>query len=253
MEGILQAKALQCKTFREHLLSTADRLLKHNMENDGKWGIGPDGKGLNQMGEVLMSVRTWLSKRPAVAPTPILNLNVTPSAATPTPTAVLTSKNVLVIGNSNTRGIAGRLCKKGLQATGLVLSGRPSAQIKQEIRTFNPPAPPSHVFLHTGDIDARTGRPMKDTTDTVLELKQKFPKATILLNSPSACVDDFQVQQKMIVLRDTFGRMCQNIPGLQLIDSSRLRLWDNIHFTYASQHILADRIVAQVTGDVGHL
>lgn len=160
-----------------------------------------------------------------------------------------TKFNVLVVGNSNCRGIAGKLYRKGLNATGLVYGGFPSAGLQDVIKDYKCREEPSHVFLHTGDIDARNGMPLKDTINTVLEVKRRFPRATILLNAPSACVEDYIVHRKMLQLRDTLGRMCQNISGLRLVDSSRLRLWDDIHFTYTSRHILVDRIAAQVAED----
>ena len=252
MEEILKAKATQCATYRATLLKTRDKMLLHNMETDPKWGIGANGAGQNLMGKAVMTVREWLKRQPIPTPRPLMAIDVppkNPKVTNPRSVQVSPPKSVLVVGNSNCRGLAGRLNRKGVQATGLVLRGCPSTGIKQAITTYQSRTTPTHVFLHTGDIDARNGRPLRDTTSTVLELRRKFPEATILLNAPSACVGELNVHRKMLFLRDTFGRMCQNIPKMRLIDSSRLRLWDDIHFTHASQHILTNQIVTQVTED----
>ena len=249
MVDILKAKASQCASFRETLLKSDCKALVHNMESDSKWGMGVDGKGQNLMGKALMTVRTWIRQQPQ--PVPTLK-PVVPLMSKPIPRPSMqkdTDMNILVIGNSNCRGLAHKLNKKGLNATGLVYRGCPSAGLQKGIEEFKFHKEPSHVFLHTGDIDARNGKPLADTTNTVLQVRRKFPRATILLNAPSACVDDYVVHRKMLQLRDTLGRMCQNVSGMRLVDSSRLRLWDDIHFTYTSQHILADRIAAQVSED----
>ena len=49
--------------FRTHeklarlLLSTGERMIVENAPMDAYWGCGPDGKGLNKLGKILMSVR----------------------------------------------------------------------------------------------------------------------------------------------------------------------------------------------------
>lgn len=42
------------------LLATGDELLVENAPSDSYWGCGPDGKGLNRLGEILMRVRSEL-------------------------------------------------------------------------------------------------------------------------------------------------------------------------------------------------
>lgn len=52
--------------FRTHaklatlLLSTEDRLIVENAPMDAYWGCGPDGAGLNKLGNILMQVRKEL-------------------------------------------------------------------------------------------------------------------------------------------------------------------------------------------------
>lgn len=57
--------AVRCK-FRTHdlprqlLLSTGNARIAENAPMDAYWGIGPDGQGLNRLGEILMRVRQEL-------------------------------------------------------------------------------------------------------------------------------------------------------------------------------------------------
>jgi ribA/ribD-fused uncharacterized protein len=45
---------------RAMLLGTADALIVENAPMDAYWGCGPDGQGLNKLGQILMQVRTAL-------------------------------------------------------------------------------------------------------------------------------------------------------------------------------------------------
>jgi N-glycosidase YbiA len=60
MLGAVQGK------FRTHvklaalLLSTEDRMIVENAPMDAYWGCGPDGSGLNKLGNILMQVRNEL-------------------------------------------------------------------------------------------------------------------------------------------------------------------------------------------------
>ena len=42
------------------LIKTGDRKLVEHSPRDSYWGDGPDGKGLNMLGKLLMRVREWL-------------------------------------------------------------------------------------------------------------------------------------------------------------------------------------------------
>jgi N-glycosidase YbiA len=49
------------ETIRQILLSTGDDLIVENAPRDFYWGCGNDGSGQNQLGQLLMEVRTVLS------------------------------------------------------------------------------------------------------------------------------------------------------------------------------------------------
>ena len=46
---------------RDLLLSTGDALIVENAPMDAYWGCGPDGQGLNRLGQILMRVRAELA------------------------------------------------------------------------------------------------------------------------------------------------------------------------------------------------
>ena len=66
-DGIM-FEAVRAK-FRTHeklawlLLSTGKRLIVENAPMDAYWGCGPDGSGLNKLGNILMTVREELASR----------------------------------------------------------------------------------------------------------------------------------------------------------------------------------------------
>ncbi|MBK4215826.1 NADAR family protein [Paracoccus caeni] len=47
-------------TLTEMLLETRDRVIVENAPMDAYWGCGPDGQGLNRLGQILMQVRERL-------------------------------------------------------------------------------------------------------------------------------------------------------------------------------------------------
>lgn len=60
MFEIVSAKALQHEDVRDMLLTTGGKTIVENSPVDSFWGCGEDGKGQNQMGKILMKVRSEL-------------------------------------------------------------------------------------------------------------------------------------------------------------------------------------------------
>lgn len=58
----LYAKFTQHPELRKRLLSTGNSILIENNPLDPYWGTGPDGKGKNMTGKLLMELRERLSK-----------------------------------------------------------------------------------------------------------------------------------------------------------------------------------------------
>lgn len=60
MKEIIIAKMDQNKDAQECLLKTGSKKIIENSPWDNFWGIGPDGKGENRLGKILMDVRESL-------------------------------------------------------------------------------------------------------------------------------------------------------------------------------------------------
>ena len=60
MLGAVRTKFCTHAKLAQLLLSTGDRMIVENAPMDAYWGCGPDGKGLNKLGKILMSVREEL-------------------------------------------------------------------------------------------------------------------------------------------------------------------------------------------------
>lgn len=60
MEEAVRAKFSQHAELNELLLSTGDRKIVEHTTNDSYWGDGGDGTGKNQLGQILMRLRTEL-------------------------------------------------------------------------------------------------------------------------------------------------------------------------------------------------
>ena len=67
VKDTIMLEAVRCKfKTNDHpralLLSTGDAPIAENAPMDAYWGIGPDGQGLNRLGEILMQVRGELQR-----------------------------------------------------------------------------------------------------------------------------------------------------------------------------------------------
>ncbi len=61
MEDIMLKKAKQYRRFHGQLVHSGRKKLIHNIEIDTIWGFGIDGKGKDEMAEILMRVRGRLN------------------------------------------------------------------------------------------------------------------------------------------------------------------------------------------------
>lgn len=62
MTEIVRAKVTQNEDVRMVLLATGTKRIVENSPWDSFWGIGPNGDGKNQMGRILMQLRSELGK-----------------------------------------------------------------------------------------------------------------------------------------------------------------------------------------------
>ncbi|KAL1754417.1 hypothetical protein FB107DRAFT_215695 [Schizophyllum commune] len=63
MEIALEHKFTQHPALREELLATGDAELVEDSAQDAFWGVGPNGKGRNELGKALMRLRTKLRQQ----------------------------------------------------------------------------------------------------------------------------------------------------------------------------------------------
>ena len=61
METALKQKFIQNKQLLELLINTGSKIIVENSPRDNFWGIGKDGKGQNNLGKLLMKLRTQFS------------------------------------------------------------------------------------------------------------------------------------------------------------------------------------------------
>ena len=66
MEALVRDKFVRNRELRDKLLETKERPLKHNNSyNDTHWGVGPDGRGANELGKLIDRVRADCRANPA--------------------------------------------------------------------------------------------------------------------------------------------------------------------------------------------
>ena len=114
MKDILEHKATQCPQFASAIKKTAGKTLLHNVESDSFWGCGVDLKGSNVLGSIINDLRSKLQQG-----TVTLQQNSDALSAGPPSPALeeqnektvpfLTQTKVIVIRNSNARGVSKEL------------------------------------------------------------------------------------------------------------------------------------------------
>ena len=253
MEELCLLQSKQCAAFRSKLINSKNHKLVHNMESDGLWGFGADGRGRNEMGNILMRVRDRLCpptsvNSPATVPPVRSYAAVTAGSANKSSQqrgtqANNTSENgthkkpsVVIIGNSNVRGLAAELNACEINATAYVYGGTPTDEIRKRIKYCVPDKskqPPSHVVLHTGDIDVRQSpqKAERDVLRAIDETLQQFPQSRVLISTPSAQTRDLMLKSKIKDLNRKIKDKCEQLPELAVIDCTNLPLRDNIHLS----------------------
>lgn len=274
MENITRARLLQCPSFRAALEKTGNDILIHNMEDDDVWGFGRRGDGQNMNGKILMKVRDSIISESAMKiPQEVVQQEISPKR--PLYSDVTsgrhmqqkeTSKNVpkiAIVGNSNTKIIGERLEEKRAAITNTqTFSGAPSWYIRDQMRHVMPSSPPSHVVLHSGDIDARNFNihiedAVADMMSLISEAEMLYPDTRILVNTLSSYLPNYELDRRPLRMKEELmyriNRMnseirfrCSTNPFLSVIECSKLHLYDSIHFTNRSKDFVADKIIDSV-------
>ena len=157
--------------------------------------------------------------------------------------------SILVVGNSNVKGLAHRIKKHGLDAMGIPHSSARIAAITESIRSMNDHNNnPEFLVLHATDIDIHAPiKPvnaiMEDIDNLIRAAKCSFPQSKICLSSAPLYQDMLQ-RERAQVINDYVHRCCIRDARLLFISNDKLSVWrDGVHLTYNSKDILAKNIV----------
>jgi len=241
MEDICTAKLSNCRRFRDVLLGTKDSELVHNTETDAVWGCGPDFKGRNMMGRILMQVRTkTISYDQDFPPLPAPTVS---SAPEPSTTNTVT-KSAIVIGNSNVRGLASEFNSRGIDCTGYAFPGRSSSQIEERLPYLSSNQEPDVVICHSGDIDIRDRtQPVTKVASDVISLVQKiqlqFPSSKVVVSSLPPVHRNRQLNDKIQSVNKELSKLCATTKNCFYLCNAKARLHDGIHLTNLAKDLLA--------------
>ena len=251
MEEICSAKLKQCRAFRLALLQNTDNLLVHNTESDGVWGCGLDLRGHNMMGQILMSIRDRRADyNRDFPPLPVARQQL-PKISPPS----LTRKRVLVIGNSNARGLSQGLCDRGLDSTAFVYPGQTVSYLQGRLVAIVEASTdhvPDAIVLHAGDIEARdkstsAGSVSSSITELLQQLSARFANARIVLSGlPTACGNK-QLSRKISEINIATARFCQDTKNCVYLCNKNARLrQDGIHLTQQAKDFVARTVACHV-------
>jgi len=244
MEQICTAKLHQCKALKAALRKSGQAQLVHNTETDPIWGCGPDFRGQNMMGRILMDVR----KRDAEYQLEYPALPASRAVPKPqTPQQRSSKRRVLVLGNSNARGISQGLCERGIDATGFVYPGQTIDQLKGRIDATAKALQDRHpdaILVHAGDIEARERTSLSSITSAMQELtvnlQRQFPSSRIILSGLPLVPGNKPLDGRIAHLNTFFSKMCQDLPGHAFLCNKRAKLQrDQIHLTALSRDLIA--------------
>ena len=249
MRNILTAKAKQSHVFVKTLRQTSEKRLLHNVETDSFWGCGEDLRGSNNLGVLLEEIRRNLKFHLPPNEQNATNRPQTQAKQTTTIPPSDRSNRVIVIGNSNARGMATQLRQRGLDATGVVYPGCSMSLITSRVPHTKPSRDPDHVVLMAGDIEAANGQPTEqicaDLDNLVAQAKKSFPLSRILV-SGLASTGNTKRQQSIKDFNMYVEEMQTDDRLVTYLNNEKARLRDNIHLSNSSKDHLCNRITAFV-------
>jgi len=253
MAKILSEKAKQCQVFRKALVNTGNKRLVHNTETDSFWGCGEDFKGTNMLGRLLEDLRQTLrfalptpcaSRRnptpaPSVAPLQGQHHHVLhrPPVRPRGSTAPSQRPKVLVLGNSNARGVAQGLIDRGVDSCGYTLPGGTISHVTSRVRHIKPAHQVDHILLMVGDIEAADGLPSEAICaryeHLIKETRRSFPWSRIILSGLPQTGNN----HRQTVLREVNSYLESVACEERLVEyvcNARAKLRDRIHLSKSS-------------------
>ena len=256
MSEICELKVRQCKRFRDCLVQTGSSTLIHNTETDSEWGCGIDMNGRNMMGKILMEVRdniqTYEQEYPPL-PKPSVPLHKPTSPPDIKANCIGNPAHVIIIGNSNTRGLAQEINARGLDCTGFVYPGQTAADIKNRVEKIVTPIPPAAIVCHAGDIEVRDHHHSveslkKDYTSLIDNIRTTFPRSKIILSGlpPVRSSRDSSLRMRIQEVNRHLTSLTTSIENCVFLSNAKSTLRDNIHFTNQSKVFLSRSIACHV-------
>ena len=275
MEQICTAKLRQCNAFRTALQKSFDKLLVHNTETDNVWGCGPDLRGRNMMGHILMNIRNHvLSYDKEFPPLPgkkIVNNDQTVQTANVQQNTSKKSvrvqqntskksvhvqqnsskKSVLIIGNSNARGISQGLNERGVDGTAYVYPGQTVSQLNARVASIvSSTTQPDAIFIHAGDIEVRESTSVRqlitDYNDLIQTLRHTFSLTHIVINGLTPATNHIPLNQKIESVNNELYRLCQDNGNCVFLPGNKSKLRDRIHLTDQSKDLVARSLASHV-------
>jgi len=259
MATILEEKAKQCNVFRKALENTGNKRLVHNTETDSYWGCGEDFQGLNTLGSLLEDLRQRLhlvlpqpvrsrlarmscQSRPAPTPTTLNR----PQPNHPRTPAVIRPK-VLVLGNSNARGVAQGLNDRGLDACGFALPGGTIPHVTSRLRHVR--SPTDYLLLMVGDIEAADGLPAESICaryeHMLKEARHLFPWTRVMLSGLPQTGSNHR-QDTIRKVNSFLEAVAHDERLVEYVSNARANLRDDIHLSRTARERLCFNVSCAV-------
>jgi ribA/ribD-fused uncharacterized protein len=252
MTDILSQKAKQNINFCKVLMNTGNKHLVHNTENDSFWGCGENFQGLNKLGTILEDLRMTLhlalpnstSSKHVIQKekASMINSNDIQSASDTIPPVIPTVKRpkVLVLGNSNSRGVAQELIDRGLDASGFTIPGCTVSHLTTRIRHLAQPQEthPDFIVLMVGDIEAADGLPVDAICaryeHLLKEVRHNFPWIRIVLTGLPQAGNNVR-QDILTKVNNYLEAVASEERLIEFVCNARAKLRDHIHMSNSSK------------------
>ena len=158
--------------------------------------------------------------------------------------------SVLLVGNSNTRGLAYRLRERGVESTSVLYSDASIQYISNRLGSLLRPNDPSpqNVVLHCTDVNVHSNEDEESVKNNVQELSQHalsiFPHARIWLSGlPYGRRLPFVLRSKIASVNSYLYELCASKERLSYLDNADLPVAkDNLHLTTKGKNLLATKI-----------
>ena len=165
---LLREKKKACKPFIDKLKRTVGKRIDHNVASN-YWGTGPDGKGKNRFGTILMKLRDEMF--PGTSDNSSEDVQDTQS-----------KPQILIIGNSVVNGIRPQYISKDFDTT--VIQAFTISDAKKVVNELT--TQPSVITLHLTTNDVKNHEPsvvVADYKDLVSTIRSKLPQSKVVVSN----------------------------------------------------------------------